>query len=343
MTTPSDATPAGFLPEWHPQWGVLIAWPHAGTDWAPLLERVEPAYTALARAVLARERLLVICRDGHHEVRVRECLKATGAAVEKARFMHLAYDDTWTRDYGPLAVATGRGPELVDFVFNGWGGKHDAARDNEISRQLPWRVPLRTCPLVLEGGSVETDGAGTLLTTQQCLAHPGRNPHLDDAALDAQLREWLGVRDIIRLHNGELAGDDTDAHVDTLARFCGPETVAYVQCTDPADPHEPTLRAMEAELEGHARARGWTLVPLPLPPALHSAEGERLPATYANFLILNDAVLLPVYGVDTDETARARLQQAFPDRDVETVHCTPLLEQHGSLHCATLQLPEGVL
>lgn len=334
---------ARLLPEWARQWGVLLAWPHVDTDWAPLLDDVEAVYRQLARSITAREELLILCRDGTHHARVREQLLEAGADRRRLHFQELPFDDTWTRDYGPLALQGPDGPELADFIFNGWGGKYDARRDNEVNQHLPWRVPLRTRSLVLEGGAVDTDGEGTLLTTRSCMRHPGRNPDLDDATLETRLREWLGVDDIIQLKHGALEGDDTDGHVDTLVRFCGPTSLAYVQCTDERDSHHGELHALEAELETMARTRDWQLIPLPLPPALHDEQGRRLPATYANFLILNDAVLMPVYGEATDEPARAQLQSAFPDRMVETVYCRPLLQQGGSLHCATLQLPEGVL
>lgn len=335
--------PPRLLPEWHPQWGVLIAWPHADTDWSELLEDAEAVYRQLARAIAAREALLILCRDTAHRNRVREQLLSAGVSARHLHFHVLPFDDTWTRDYGPLALRGPNGPELTDFIFNGWGGKYDAHRDNAVNQQLPWRVPLRTCSLVLEGGAVDTDGQGTLLTTAACMKHPGRNPDLDEAALEMRLRELLGVNDIIQLEHGALEGDDTDGHVDTLARFCGPASLAYVQCTDAEDAHYGELRALEDELSALARTRGWHLTPLPLPPAIHDDQGRRLPATYANFLILNNAVLMPVYGEATDEPARKQLQTAFPDRVVETVYCRPLLRQGGSLHCATLQLPEGVL
>ena len=340
---PGPASGARLLPEWCRQWGVLLAWPHADTDWAPLLDDAEAVYRELVRTIAARENLLILCRDGAHHNRILDQLANTGVDRQRLHFHELPYDDTWTRDYGPLTLGSPEGPELADFIFNGWGGKYDAHRDNQVNQQLPWRAPLRTRSLVLEGGAVETDGEGMLLSTRSCLRHPGRNPDLEGPELDARLRDFLGVDEIIELEHGVLEGDDTDGHVDTLTRFCAPASLAYVQCTDEKDAHYGELRALEAELEILAQARGWHLTPLPLPPAIHDEPGRRLPATYANFLILNEAVLMPIYGERTDEPARLQLQSAFPDRIVETVYCRPLLHQGGSLHCATMQLPEGVL
>lgn len=328
-----------LLPEWHPQWGVLMAWPHADTDWAPRLEEAEAVYRQMARAITAREELLILCRDTSHRHRVREQLIRSGVDEQRVHFQQLPFDDTWTRDYGPLAL---EGPELADFIFNGWGGKYDAQRDNSVTARIPWRAPVQTWPLVLEGGAVDTDGQGTILTTRSCLRHSGRNPDLGKSDLEARLREALGAHDIIELEHGALEGDDTDGHVDMLARFCGPANLAYVQCCDEHDIHHARLRALETELTTLARTRDWHLTALPLPPPVHDEQGQRLAATYANFLILNDTVLMPVYGETTDEQARIQLQSAFPERVVETVYCRPLLRQGGSLHCATLQLPEGV-
>ncbi len=340
----SDKPPGmRLLPEWARQWGVLIAWPHTDTDWAPLLDDAEAVYRQLAGAIAVREELLVLCRNGDHREHIRHQLENAGADMQRLHFHELAFDDTWTRDYGPLALGGPAGTELADFIFNGWGGKYDARRDNEVNQHLPWQVPLHARALVLEGGAVDTDGQGTLLTTRSCMRHPGRNPDIEGPELDSRLRDLLGIDDIIELEHGILEGDDTDGHVDTLARFCAPASLAYVQCSDEADAHYGELRALEAELEVLAQARGWHLTPLPLPPAIHDEQRRRLPATYANFLILNEAVLMPVYGENTDEAARLQLQSAFPDRVVETVYCRPLLRQGGSLHCATLQLPEGVI
>lgn len=332
-----------FLPEWHPQWGVILAWPHGDTDWAPILEHAERTYTALAREILAREALLVLCRDEAHRVRILERLTDSGARIERLRFRILPYDDTWTRDYAPLAVREDGAIRMQDFRFNGWGGKYPAERDDAVSAALPWAVPLEPQSLILEGGSVETDGAGTLLTTSACLLNPNRNPERDRHGLERELATALGIRDIIWLNHGALEGDDTDAHVDTLARFCTPDTIAYVQCTDPADSHFDGLQRMESELREQAAERGLSLVALPWPPACYNDDGERLPATYANFLIINDAVLVPTYGAATDRQALDALTPVFPGREVVGVDCRVLIEQHGSLHCATMQLPEAVI
>lgn len=331
-----------LLPEWHPQWGVMIAWPHADTDWAGILPAAEETYTAIAEAVLDREHLLVLCKDAAHGDYIKQRLVDQGAQVARLHLRALPYNDTWARDFGPIAVTRDDQTHLLDFTFNGWGNKFAADDDNAATGRLDWRAARVPVDLVLEGGSIDTDGHGNLLTTRHCLLNPNRNPSLDHHTIEARLRELLGVKNIWWLENGHLEGDDTDAHVDTLARFCNARTIAYVQCTDASDSHYEALHAMEQELFALAGREQIDLVPLPMPPAQFDDAGERLPATYANFLIINGAVLVPVYNCDTDASALDQLADAFPDRDIIGIDCRPLIAQHGSLHCVTMQLPEGV-
>ena len=200
--------------------------------------------------------------------------------------------------------------------------------------------------MVLEGGSIESDGAGTIFTTSSCLLSPGRNPQLDKTAIEAALIAQLGARRVIWLNHGELCGDDTDGHIDTLVRLCDPGTLAYVSCDDPGDPAAAPLQRLEAELQGLRTAAGgpYRLIPLPWPQARFAPDdGRRLPATYANFLILNGAVLVPSYGdPSSDQAAQAALAKAFPCHTIEAIDCSALLLQHGSLHCATMQIPAAV-
>ena len=332
-----------FLPEWHPQWGVLLAWPDQHTDWADHLADAEQCYLDILAALLDHQHVLLVCRNEAMQSRITRLVDQRGIAREQLTLIIADYNDTWARDFGPLAVEQDGQVELLDYTFTGWGGKFDAEQDNALNASLPWLLPLHTQALVLEGGAVDTDGKGNLLTTRHCLRNPNRNPDLSEAELCERLKAELGVRDIWWLDHGELEGDDTDAHVDTLARFVDARTLAYVQCRDSSDSHYPSLHAMEQELQTLARQHNLTLVALPLPTPQYSREGERLPATYANFLITNDKVLLPVYGCDTDQEAITALQAVAGDRVVTPVNCRVLIEQHGSLHCVTMQLPRGAL
>ena len=337
-------------PEWAPQDAVLLTWPHDRSDWAPILEMAEQAFAAIAKAVSAYERLLIVCRDDAHRDAVARQLKA--ADVSPASYaMYLAQsNDTWARDHGPITVVCGDERRLLDFRFNGWGGKYPAELDNDITRALAAQdafgaTPRQAVDMVLEGGAIEVDGSGTLLTTERCLLAPTRNPAMSRGDIEKHLSELLGLHRVLWLSHGYLAGDDTDSHIDTLARFCDRDTIAYVACDDPGDEHYTGLTAMESELRAMRTAAGapYRLVPLPMPRARFDEDGSRMPATYANFLIINGAVLVPTYDDPDDRVAFDRLATCFPGREIIGINCLPLIRQHGSLHCVTMQIPAGVL
>ncbi len=339
-----------LIPEFALQSGVILTWPHRHSDWKDTLASIEPVYIDLARAIVDHEHLLVICHDTSHRQHVQSVLNEAGVVLDRVVFVCVRTNDTWVRDYGPLSVAIDTRPVLQDYAFNAWGDKYGATLDDAVTGSLYaaglfGTLEYQRLPLVLEGGSIDVDGAGTLLTTSHCLLSPTRNPGLGKVELEATLREHLGVERILWLNHGELAGDDTDAHVDMLARFCSSDTIAYSQCPDREDSHFAPLAAMEQELQAFRTPTGapYQLVSLPLPRAIHDASGHRLPASYANFLVINGAVLVPQYDDPADAVARQRLQDCFPDRDIIPINCIPLIGQFGSLHCATMQLPAGVL
>lgn len=337
-----------FVPEWENQSAVLIAWPPCGGDFAPWLDGVEETYAAIAAAVSRRETVLIACPDQAHERRIGDILANTGADRSRIVFIRLPYDDIWVRDTAPLSRLNDGRVELLDFRFNGWGGKYESADDAALAARLVatgifGQTPKVAVDLVLEGGSVETDGLGTVLTTSRCLLNPNRNPGYGRAEIEARLAETLGADRILWLDHGKVEGDDTDAHVDTLARFCSEHTIAYTACDDESDPHYSPLKAMERQLQDMKQRNGrpYALAPLPIPGPIRDEEGRRLPATYANFLIVNGAVLVPVYGDPADSVALERLARCFPDRATVPIHCTPLIRQYGSLHCMSMQFPEA--
>jgi len=336
--------------EWEAQSGILLTWPRADGDWAALLPEVEPVFHAIALAIAHREIVLVLCADQEQRERVRSALLASGAPAANLLTTVTASNDTWSRDFGPLTVLDRGQPRLLDFTFNGWGGKYRAQLDNAVTGQLHRQglfgsTPCETPALVLEGGSIDSDGAGTLLTTASCLLQPGRNPGLSRQALEIRLRRLLGVQRLLWLEHGGLAGDDTDGHVDMLARFCSTSTIAFQTCDEPGYSHYEELRTMARELQQFRTPGGeaYQLVGLPWPGVHCDHDGQRLPASYANFLVLNGAVLLPVYGVPADDEAARLLQDCFAEREVVQVPCRSLIRQYGSLHCLTMQFPQGVL
>ncbi len=327
----------------------MLAWPHEDSDWTPWLERVEATYLEMAVQISRRQDLLIVCRDAQLRRRLEPRLEQAGVACERLRLLSAPYNDTWVRDYGPLGILEDGRPRLLDFIFNGWGGKYPAQLDNEVNRRLQqlgaWGdIPLESVNFVLEGGSIDSDGAGTLLTTSRCLLHPRRNPGWRREQIQQQLQHTLGARRLLWLDHGMMVGDDTDGHIDMLARFCDPHTIAYSSCVERSDAHFQELQSMEQELAALHTVDGqaYRLVPLPLPAAKFNEQGERLPASYANFLIINEAVLVPCYDDPADETALAALAPCFPGREMVPIPALPLVMQHGSVHCVTMQLPEGI-
>lgn len=348
----ANAQTRTLAPEWALQSGVQLTWPHAGTDWAYMLHEVTECYIRLAFEIATREPLLIVTPEPDAVCTLLEQRlpqRATHHIIYKA----CPTNDTWARDHAFLTVMTGNGPELLDFRFNGWGGKFEATLDNAINKQLvkgddaPLKGKYVDClDFELEGGSIEADGQGTLLTTSECLLNPNRNARLDKAHIETLLKERLGVQRVLWLDHGYLAGDDTDSHIDTLARLCPNNVIVYVQCLDAADEHYEALHKMEEQLKSFQTAAGkpYTLLPLPMADAVYDENNERLPATYANFLIMNEAVLYPTYSQPAnDEKAAQVLHKAFPGRDVIGVDCRALIRQHGSLHCVTMQYPKGVM
>ena len=332
--------------EWEAQDGVLMAWPHDGTDWAYMLADVRPVFIDIIRQIARFERVLLTAPNAADATGM---LAAAGIDLTKVVVCELPNNDTWARDFGPIAVNYNNQPVLLDFGFNGWGLKFPANHDNLINARLKEQgafVPgLKTIGLIMEGGSIESDGLGTILTTAECLLSPNRNPQLDRSEIEQALAALLGARRVLWINHGWLAGDDTDSHVDTLARFCPDNTIVYQSCDIPLDEHYGCLKLMEEELQAFRAPDGspYTLIALPWPRACFDDQAHRLPATYANFLIINGAVLVPTYRDKNDSLALACIATAFPGREIIGVDCLPLIEQHGSLHCVTMQLPEGVL
>ncbi len=336
-----------FPAEWEGQSAVLIAWPHAETDWAQRLGEVEETYIALVAAITRFERAVICVADEDLQTYAEARLRSARIDMDKVRFVAAEYDDTWLRDSGPITLRRADGGfRLLDFRFTGWGGKFEASRDDQLvgvlhAAGLFRDSEVQSIDFALEGGAIDTDGAGTLLTTWQCLHE--RHPQRSRESLSADLATWLAQDRVLWLDHGYLEGDDTDAHVDTLARFAGPDAIVFQSCDDPTDSHHAELQAMGAEIAALRQANGqpYRLFPLPWAEPILD-EGRRLAASYANFLIVNGAVLMPAYGDPADARAQAVLAEAFPDREIVPVPCRALIWQNGSLHCITMQLPAGL-
>jgi len=333
--------------EWEEQDGVLLAWPHAATDWKPYLTRVQETFARIIAEASHHARVVLLTESPDE---TRRFLQETHAVLPRISLHPIPCNDTWARDFGPITVYENQRAVLLDFEFTGWGGKFRANLDNDINLRLKERgvfcgTHLRTIHLILEGGSIESDGHGTILTTVSCNNNTNRNAHMSRAETDVAFRKFLGASRVLWLEHGYLAGDDTDGHVDMLARLAPHDTIVYQACDNPGDEHFAELSTMADELRAFSTLEGkpYRLLALPWPSAKHGPDGERLPVSYANFLVLNGAVLVPVYDDPHDARALDVIGKAFPGRHVVGIDCSALILQHGSLHCVTMQLPKGVL
>lgn len=339
-----------FLPaEWHRQSFIQLTWPHENTDWAYMLDEVEECFINIAREILRFEPLLIVAPDTKT---VKGKLENAGVNIKNLYLFECSTNDTWARDHSFITlVDDNNNITLTDFLFNGWGMKYIANLDNQINHKLFNSGILKGnyqkhLDFVLEGGSIESDGKGILLTTSECLLSPNRNEMKSRKDIEDYLKSVFNLKKVLWINNGYLAGDDTDSHVDTLARMCPDNTIVYVKCNNKNDEHYEALKKMEDEIKSFVNLEGnkFRILPLPFPDSIYDEDGERLPATYANFLIVNNAVLYPTYNQpDKDKEAKNILQDAFPKYEIVGIDCNALIKQHGSLHCVTMQFPEGVL
>lgn len=333
--------------EWEPHGAVMLSWPHKDTDWAPVLDEAIDCFVEIAKAIAREETLIVVAPDVEEPRRVLDCEKLPNRIL----YLTIPTNDTWARDFGPITVERDGNPVICDFKFNGWGLKFPADKDNLITRAMCNTGLLRgrysnELSFVLEGGSIESDGQGTLMTTSQCLLSPNRNGAMSRDEIEEYLKSRFGLDRVLWLDYGTLEGDDTDSHIDTLARLAPNDTILYVGTDDVTDSHYDELNKMKLQLQSFVTASGqpYNLIELPLPDAVYDEEGNRLPATYANFLIMNHSILMPVYRQpQKDELAAQIIKIAFPDHQVVKIDCSVLIKQHGSLHCVTMQVPETIL
>lgn len=339
-----------FPPEWIEQQSVQLTWPHKDTDWSPWLDAIVATYLDMADAITRYEQLIVVTPEPDN-VRCHLENKLSKVQMERVRIVDCPTNDTWARDHSFITLIDeakdkGHSHCLLDFRFNGWGDKFEATKDNAINRNLFDKGVLKGeyenhLDFVLEGGAIESDGKGTVFTTSCCLLADHRNQPLSREEIENELMKRLRCERVVWIDYGHLEGDDTDGHIDTLVRTAPDDTLLYVQCTDTSDSHYEDLHNMEQQLQELRTADGkpYRLLPLPMAPAQYD-DGERLPTTYANFLVINGAVLVPVYGNEAlDKEAMDVVQKAFPDRKMIAIDSRTIVLQHGSVHCCTMQMP----
>lgn len=333
--------------EWEEQSCILLSWPHSDSDWAYMLDDVTKCFISIAEAIIKYENLIIVAPDIS---KVKKDLSHIDNG--KIKYYRIPTNDTWARDFGAITVLDkDNNPVICDFRFNGWGLKFASNFDNLITGTLMNYDALsgkymNHLNFVLEGGSIESDGNGTILTTSECLLSKNRNGGSSKAEIDSYLKKSFGASQILWLDHGALEGDDTDSHIDTLARFAPGNIILYVGCDNKEDSHYENLKLMENQLSEFRNTGGekYKLIKLPFPDPVFDEYGERLPATYANFLIMNNCVLVPVYGQkNNDESALNIIKDVFPNNEIVGIDCNALIRQHGSLHCVTMQFPKNVL
>ena len=329
--------------EWEKQQCVLMSFPHEETDWhnpnngADLKASLTP-FIRTAQAIAYGQAVYIICKD-------KTKISSLFCSPRNLTFIEIPTNDTWIRDYGYISIKEDGNNKLLDFIFDGWGGKFEASRDNAVNSTLHKKgymgtTPLESIDFVLEGGSIESDGEGTILTTSACLCNPNRNGELSKKEVEEKLSTHLGSERVLWLDHGYLAGDDTDSHIDTLARFVNPSTIMYIKCDNEKDEHYKALKKMQTQLQNFRTKEGkpYTLIPLPMTDTIYNKSNERLPATYANFLITNDALLYPTYNDKNDKVVHEIFKTFFTDKEIIPINCLKLIEQGGSLHCSTMQV-----
>lgn len=315
-----------LIAEFEKQTFTQIIFPHKNTDWVDYLDEAQECFTNIINTIIKYQKCLVVCADLKN-------VKGRFKENKNLHFIEYETNDTWARDCSALCVEEDGEVKLLDFTFTGWGGKFESTKDNAMTQFLTPNAIK--CDLILEGGGVESNGIDTILTTSECMLNKNRNHSLDALQITQKLNSYFGATKILYLNHGYLAGDDTDSHIDTLARFIDTSTIMYVKCDDEADEHYKELKLMEDELKVIAKENDYKLIALPMTKAVYF-EDERIPATYANFLFVNGAVLVPTYNVPQDEEALNIFRETFKNRDIVGIDCYPLIKQHGSLHCVTM-------
>ena len=336
--------------EWEPQSGIQLTWPHANTDWKPYLEDITKVFVNMVK-VITNEELLTVVTPETETVRKQLSKELTAAQLNNVIFYDIDSNDTWARDHAPLTlVSDDKETCILDFKFNGWGDKFEWTKDNNITSQLNKKGAFNSgykcdTDFVLEGGSIESDGKGSIFTTTFCLMAEHRNQPLTREEIEERLLKSLHAKRIVWLDYGQLIGDDTDGHIDTIVRLAPNDTIVYNGCDDESDEQYNDFNSLEKQLRQLKTLDGqpYNLLRLPMPDAIYD-DGERLPATYANFVITNKSVICPTYSQPIkDNIAMEVLQRAFPNHNIVGIDASVVIKQHGSLHCLTMQYPEGTL
>lgn len=339
------------LPEWYLQDATVLVWPHRYSDWAGTLESIEYCYLSLAKAIATQQPLVIIYFDHQHKESIKDQCSEFGCNQQAISFLQIETNDTWIRDYGPLFLLGNDHYKYLDFEFNAWGEQYAHRLDNLFSESLYKIVNTNSCeyvrfPLVLEGGNLDFNDNATVLTNLSCIIHnnSGADLKLDDLLI--KLKQILSVKKVLGLQVDALAGDDTGGHIDTLARFIKDDTIVYAATTDIKDPNHSCLSSLYSQLSKLTTRKNkpYKLVPLLMPKnSPIDSDGNILPASYINFVFINDAIIIPLYNDEHDSLALKEFEKLLPEREIIGINATELVQQFGSLHCATLHIPSQAL
>jgi len=313
--------------EWEKQKQIMLVFPNANSDWKHSIEEIKHSYIDLIKTIQKYQKCIILCKD-------KEGLSTSLSSLNNIQLIKIETNDTWIRDFAGISIYDDDKLKILNFKFNAWGEKFEYNLDNEVNHKLKNLGifdNLKDVNFILEGGSIDSNGDKVMLTTAKCIFNKNRNPTLSKEQIIGKLKKLFGLKELIILKHGKLIGDDTDAHVDTLARFIDKDTIAYVKCYDKNDSHFKELKQMEEELI----QTKYTLIPLPLPGPIYFKK-NRLPATYLNFVFINSALIVPTYKDKNDEVVLKILQNFFPNRDIIGVDTSTFIREHGSLHCATM-------
>jgi len=325
-----------LISEFEEQSFTQIIFPHKNSDWIPYLKEAQKTFEKIINTIIKYQKCLVIC-DNLQKVKKRF------TPNKNLFFVEYQTNDTWARDTSALCIKTNKGIKLLNFTFNGWGSKFTAQKDNSMSKALSkyYSKPMKDIDFILEGGAIQSNSKGIILTTSKCMLNKNRNKNLRKSEISKTIKKVFNAKEILYLNHGYLAGDDTDSHIDTLARFINKKIIMYVKCKDKKDEHFKELKLMENELKNISKKYNFKLIALPMTSPIYYKK-ERLPATYANFLFVNGAVLVPIYGIKEDKIAIDIFKKTFKNRDIIPINCSTLIKQHGSLHCVTMNFAKSV-
>ncbi len=330
-----------LLPEWYPQQCILLTWPHKHSDWLTTINAIYEIYITLATQLALTQKVIIIAYNQAHADEIKKELQRAKANIQHIDFICIPTNDTWVRDYGPISCMTDNQINLLNFNFNGYGNKYSHELDNRVNASLSNKNIFNNVTdidLVLEGGSIETDGKGTLLTTTTCLLSHARNK-LSKQEMEIKLKEYFGVDQIIWLDNCHLTGDDTDGHIDNFVRFINPKTILYLSSDNKDDPHFDSLQALKKELTMQLGTK-YNLIPIPLPdPILQN--NQPCPASYLNFLITNHSILVPTFNDRQDNDILGTIAEHCVTKTIIPIDSQMLVFEGGAVHCSTMQIAEN--